>query len=82
MWSNVANEIFFFMVFVFFLCLSTVAGGKALANRGRYLLGRTDNVGDPKSKTNQQATAGMVPVLHSPHMSMFAQSILPHAGNK
>ena len=54
---------------LFFLCLPTVAGGKALASRGRYLLGRTDNVGNPKSKTNQQATAGMVPILHCPQGS-------------
>ena len=41
------------------LYLSAVVGGKAVASRGRYLLGRTDDVANPRSRTNQQATAGM-----------------------
>ena len=61
--TNCTNEIFQQQIFLpmmfVLLCLSAVAGGKAVASRGRYLLGRTDNVGNPRSRTNQQATAGM-----------------------
>ena len=39
------------------LYLCAVSGGNAVS-RGRYLLGRTNNVGDPRSRTCEQATAG------------------------
>jgi len=45
------------IVWLICLYLCAVSGGKAV-NRGRYLLGRTNNVGDPRSRTREQATAG------------------------
>ena len=45
------------IVWLICLYLCAVSGGEAVS-RGRYLLGRTNNVGDPRSRTHEQATAG------------------------
>ena len=60
--ENFPQQIFLSVMFVL-LCLSAVAGGKVVASRGQYLLGRTDNIGNPRSRTDQQAIAGMVPII-------------------
>lgn len=43
---------------------SAGSGDKVLPKRGKYLLQRTVNVGDPKSKTNQQAAIGTCIHVH------------------
>ena len=61
------------IVWLICLYLCAVSGGNAVS-RGRYLLGRTNNVGDPRSRTREQATAGTTSLSTYTSTSSFTDS--------
>ena len=61
------------IVWLICLYLCAVSGGEAVS-RGRYLLGRTNNVGDPRSRTCEQATAGTTSLSTYTSTSSFTDS--------